>query len=103
MNPPTITSCSDDINVQLEFEEEFVAVQWQVPTALDLETRELDIQATHTPGDIFSEGVTTVNYTFTDLSNNQATCNFHINITSEFHSQFGWYAWGGVYREKDGV
>ncbi|PIK47316.1 putative hyalin-like isoform X2 [Apostichopus japonicus] len=81
LNPPTITSCSDDINVQLEFEEEFVAVQWQVPTALDLETRELDIQATHTPGDIFSEGVTTVNYTFTDLSNNQATCNFHINIT----------------------
>ena len=38
------------------------------------------IKRSHSPGTTFSIGATLVNYTFTDISNNTATCNFTVLV-----------------------
>lgn len=83
MTPPTVESCPEDVYVQLKGREQFVAVEWEEPKVSDQETGRYVVEATQTSGDLFSEGVTAVNYTFTDPFDNKAFCSFNINITSE--------------------
>ena len=55
-------------------------VSWTEPTATDNSGMTPTITQTHQPGDSFPVGTTSVMYTFTDMTGNQATCTFDVVI-----------------------
>ena len=54
-------------------------VSWTEPTATD-NCDTPDMTSSHSPGDFFDVGTTTVTYTFTDMAGLTATCNFDVVI-----------------------
>ena len=55
-------------------------VSWTEPTATDNSGMTPTVTQTHQPGDSFNVGTTTVTYTFTDMTGNQAMCTFDVVI-----------------------
>ncbi len=55
-----------------------VPVNWNEPTAVDNSGGQPTVTSTHQPGQNFPLGPTSVTYTFTDSSGNQAMCSFTI-------------------------
>lgn len=55
------------------------SVTWTIPTPTD-NCPGVSIAGTHTPGDIFPVGTTTVVYTATDAAGNTASCSFDITV-----------------------
>ena len=56
-------------------------VTWTSPTATDA-SGEIIQTSTHTSGQQFAVGTTTVTYTFGDAAGNQATCSFDVVVTA---------------------
>lgn len=73
--PGTITENTNAANCSAN-------VSWTAATATD-NCSSVTTSATHTPGDLFPQGVTTVTYTFTDAENNQSTCAFDVIVVSD--------------------
>lgn len=80
--PPVIASCPANITVQTGPGATTCgqAVSWTAPTATDDCSSQINVQASHQPGDIFPVGNTTVTYTFTDVTGNSATCSFVVTV-----------------------
>ena len=57
-------------------------VSWTPPTATD-NSGSVTLIGSHNPGDSFPIGNTTVTYTATDLSGNQATASFNVTVTGK--------------------
>ncbi len=80
LTPPVISGCPSNINLSTSGSGENVT--WTAPTATDACSAS-PIVGTHTPGDFFPLGSTTVIYTASDASGNSSQCSFTITITAE--------------------
>ena len=59
-------------------------ISWIEPVATDNSGQVPTRTRTHAPDSVFFAGApTTVTYTFTDGSNNQATCSFNVQLTGK--------------------
>ncbi|XP_043916972.1 sushi, von Willebrand factor type A, EGF and pentraxin domain-containing protein 1 isoform X2 [Protopterus annectens] len=76
--PPMIDRCRSPSPV-LTVEKEY-NVTWDEPQFSDNSGALLSISHTHSPGDIFPQGETLVQYVATDPSGNNRTCDIHIII-----------------------
>ncbi|XP_072046550.1 hyalin-like [Amphiura filiformis] len=78
--PPLITGCPSDIYTYAELGETEVPVFWTEPFAEDDNGRVMLISVTHSPGESFDIGSTSVIYTFADDSYNTRECRFNVTI-----------------------
>uniref|UniRef100_A0ABM5FRU3 Sushi, von Willebrand factor type A, EGF and pentraxin domain-containing protein 1 isoform X2 n=1 Tax=Pogona vitticeps TaxID=103695 RepID=A0ABM5FRU3_9SAUR len=76
--PPVIDKCRSPPTVQVS-EKEY-RVTWDEPQFSDNSGASLSIAKSHSPGDLFPKGETVVQYTATDSSGNNRTCELHIVI-----------------------
>ena len=84
--PPTIMSCpSTEITSKITDNSDSAAtvmtVSWIEPTAVDESGNVTLLVKTHSSGQIFKVGSTTVMYLFADSSNNIASCSFDVTVT----------------------
>ncbi|XP_072013269.1 uncharacterized protein [Amphiura filiformis] len=77
--PPVVT-CPDDITREIPLNVGGVSVGFMEATATDNSGRVVLVSRSHTPGQQFTPGSTTVTYTFEDPSNNRASCSFTILV-----------------------
>uniref|UniRef100_A0A8D0GC18 Sushi, von Willebrand factor type A, EGF and pentraxin domain containing 1 n=1 Tax=Sphenodon punctatus TaxID=8508 RepID=A0A8D0GC18_SPHPU len=75
---PVIDRCRSPPSIQVA-EKEYRA-SWEEPQFSDNSGATLAITKSHSPGDLFPKGETTVQYTATDPSGNNRTCEIHIVI-----------------------
>ncbi|XP_072045208.1 hyalin-like [Amphiura filiformis] len=80
-NPPEIAGCPSDIYKTVEIGTSATHISWNEPIASDISGNAELLKATHKPGEEFDVGTTLVSYTYTDASNNSATCGFRIHIS----------------------
>lgn len=76
---PVLSGCPANIQQQLTGSGCQVNVSWTPPTFTD--NCAVTVTSTHSPGDQFSLGTTTVTYTAKDPSNNTTTCSFNVFVT----------------------
>jgi hypothetical protein len=82
--PPVISLCPGNINVSTGPGRTTCnqTATWSAPTATDACSGAVNnVTVSHAPGSTFPVGVTTVNYTFKDASNNTSTCSFTVTVT----------------------
>ncbi|XP_071790473.1 fibroblast growth factor receptor 2-like [Asterias amurensis] len=77
----TVIGCPDSINVNLTQGSSDVVVTWTEPSTSG--TVGVSVTKTHQPGSIFTDGVTTVLYTFTDQAGNSTICTFNVTVSTE--------------------
>ncbi|XP_072045211.1 hyalin-like isoform X2 [Amphiura filiformis] len=75
---PDILQCPSDIHYNVEIGSTLTAVSWTEPSASDESGNVILLVKTHSTGEHFGVGKTTVTYLFVDSSNNMATCSFNI-------------------------
>ncbi|XP_033627918.1 fibroblast growth factor receptor 2-like isoform X3 [Asterias rubens] len=80
---PKVIGCPDSINVNLAQGNSDVVVTWTEPSTS--ETIGVSMTKTHQPGSIFTDGVTTVLYTFTDQAGNSTICTFNVTVSTDDH------------------
>lgn len=80
IDPPIILGCPDDIVRTANPSGECVRVFWMVPVAIDVVSGIPLVVNNFDPGFCFGIGVTTVVYTFSDASGNEASCQFNVRI-----------------------
>ena len=56
-------------------------VTWTPPTVRDNSHLPVDVSTNFAPGAVFSIGVTTVTYIFTDVAGNDVVCDFNVTVT----------------------
>ncbi|XP_071488833.1 hyalin-like [Diadema antillarum] len=79
--PPTILNCPQEaIAVAVSFNQGQAVVNWPVVMATDNSNTQSVIQRTHSSGDVFAVGTTTVTITFADSSGNTAQCVFEVVV-----------------------
>lgn len=86
LTPPVLTACPANITVNIGAGNTdcSIAVNWTPPTATDNCDPGMGavvVSSTHTPGQLFTGGVTTVTYTATDPAGNTSTCSFTVTVT----------------------
>ncbi len=76
---PIITGCPSNIVKNTDPGVCSTTATWVAPTASD-NCPGVSFTSNFAPGSTFSKGVTTVNYTATDASNNKTTCTFTVTV-----------------------
>ena len=84
-NPPVVSNCPDEVTRELTANQTRVKITWNEPSATDDVTPAslLKQTQTHTTGQEFSIGTTTVIYTFTDEAGKTSVCNFNVIVSSK--------------------
>lgn len=77
--PPTIDRCRGPDEIILRHSQSR-NVNWEEPLFSDNSNEDVFIESSHKPGDYFPVDKTTVTYTATDNSGNNASCTFNITI-----------------------
>ncbi|HEY9049163.1 MAG TPA: HYR domain-containing protein, partial [Ohtaekwangia sp.] len=77
---PVFSNCPNNITASTNATACGANVNWVPPIASDNCSGTVSISSDHAPGDLFTEGTTTVTYTATDASGNNATCSFTITV-----------------------
>ena len=80
---PVISNCPMSASATAASGTNTAVVTWTVPTATDNSGGVVTSTSTHNSGDSFTTGVTTVTYTFSDPTGNQATCQFVVMVNGE--------------------
>ena len=70
--PPVVSDCPSDVILPLGI----TLANWTEPTVTDNSGNHPNVIKSHETGTSFTEGNTTVSYTFTDEAGNQAVCSF---------------------------
>ena len=78
-NAPRIDSCPADIML-LDLDAAPAAATWDIPTFVDNCDTDVEVTASHQPGDLFPEGNTVVSYTATDDNGNVFLCEFNVVV-----------------------
>lgn len=76
---PVITNCPANITLAASPTSCNALANWTAPSGSD-NCPGVVVTSTHAPGSSFPVGTTTVTYTATDASNNQATCSFTVTV-----------------------
>ena len=72
---------SNDVSSEItETSDLATTVSWIEPTAVDESRNVTLLMKTHSSGDTFPVGLTTVTYMFVDSSNNIASCTFVVKV-----------------------
>ncbi|MBK9191385.1 MAG: T9SS type A sorting domain-containing protein [Crocinitomicaceae bacterium] len=79
---PVISGCPSDISQDADLSGCSGNAAWIAPTASDVCVGSITPTASHTSGDLFTEGVTTVTYDFDDGNGNISTCSFDVEIVN---------------------
>ena len=79
---PRISDCPADESINVELGQNNIEYTWPEPHATDNSGNVTLKRRTHVPGTRFPVGSTTVEYTFTDPSANQAVCRFDVNVNT---------------------
>ncbi|XP_038068280.1 mucin-3A-like isoform X2 [Patiria miniata] len=79
---PTFTGCPVNASMVLPSGSTSVAVTWTEPVGAD-NSGSVSISRSSAPGDLFTLGSSLVNYVFTDVAGNEATCSFIVTVTSD--------------------
>ncbi|XP_070536967.1 hyalin-like [Ptychodera flava] len=87
--PPVLTGCPNDTTVETGQGMNSANVSWTLPSATDNEGVAPTVRTTHQPMSSFPIGNTTVVYTATDGSENQAECIFIITVLDLEQPVFG--------------
>jgi hypothetical protein len=82
ITPPTILDCPADIAAITNIPVCSATVSWDEPFMID-NCLGATMTSTHSPGDIFPSGITTVIYTATDIGGNETICSFDVNVESD--------------------
>ncbi|MFT5818965.1 MAG: hypothetical protein ACI8ZM_000186, partial [Crocinitomix sp.] len=82
ITPPTILDCVVDFTENPNTPICEAIVTWVEPTVTD-NCAGVIMTSTHSPGDIFPLGITTVTYTATDIGGNEITCSFDVTVVSD--------------------
>lgn len=80
--PPVITNCPQNMNLNVELGTSSVPVSWVEPSAVDNSGVANLISQSHFPNTLFNIGSTTVTYVYSDESNNIAQCSFVVTVTA---------------------
>ncbi|XP_072045206.1 hyalin-like [Amphiura filiformis] len=80
--PPVVLNCPSDMTTRANSGMK-TPLSWVEPTASDVSGRVTLIVKSHSPGDIFHDGNTTVMYLFMDSSGNMAVCTFSVLVNAE--------------------
>ena len=88
--PPTIVNCpTSEIASEIEDNSDSATnVSWTEPTATDESGNVTLLIRTHSAGQMFRVGSTTVMYMFADSSNNIASCTFVVTVSRGKHVAF---------------
>ncbi|XP_072023013.1 hyalin-like isoform X3 [Amphiura filiformis] len=78
---PEVNNCPANLVQTLTSGSSTVQVIWTPPTSRDNSNLPVDITQSHDSGSSFAVGVTTVTYTFTDVADNEAVCEFNVTVT----------------------
>ncbi|XP_038068270.1 uncharacterized protein LOC119737763 isoform X5 [Patiria miniata] len=78
--PPVISGCPNGVVAQGPNN---AVVSWVEPTATDNDGQPVNVVRSHTPNTVFNAGSTTVTYTFTDTSGNDAMCSFLVTVSGD--------------------
>ena len=81
-SPPQILNYPSNIESTTEVGLTGQIITWNEPSAVDASGNVTLLLKTHSSGDIFNAGSTTVFYMFEDSSHNIAVCSFIIQITA---------------------
>jgi hypothetical protein len=81
---PVLFGCPGDIEVNAATGAPSAAADWEPPTADDVGSGVVSLTCTHTPGQLFPVGKTTVSYTATDASGNSVSCSFEVVVHETF-------------------
>ncbi|WP_318350657.1 Ig-like domain-containing protein [Aquipluma nitroreducens] len=92
---PTIADCPANINIEVPFGNSGANVYWTAPTVTD-NCGVTTFTSSHTSGDFFNLGSTTVTYTAKDNSLNTAACSFTVTVTMADCNPMGINASGQV-------
>ncbi|XP_063951080.1 mucin-17-like isoform X2 [Lytechinus pictus] len=79
-NIPPVVNCPADVTQTVELGTSSRQVFFDVPNVSDNSGSFSLVQASHQPGASFTTGSTAVTYTYTDGSQNSASCSFLVNI-----------------------
>lgn len=80
VSPPIFENCPE--NIQVNVNENCTAnVEWQVPSVSD--NCDFALVSSHTSGEEFGVGTTTVTYTASDDSGNMSTCSFTVEVLDD--------------------
>ena len=74
--PPVVSDCPSDVILPLGM----TLANWTEPTVTDNSGNLPNVIKSHEPGTSFTEGNTTVSYTFTDEAGKQAVCSFLVVV-----------------------
>lgn len=77
---PAISNCPEDQT--LHTYDDAVEVSWTEPRATSV-CGVLNSASSHQPGDRFNAGVTTVQYEFSDGTNNKSVCSFNVTVIKD--------------------
>ncbi len=88
ITPPVVTGCPPGVTVTVNVGETGGIARWTEPTATDNSGASPARDRSHPPGSIFSVGTTRVTYTFTDASQNSATCSFNVVVSTGNYKLF---------------
>lgn len=86
--PPVISDCPENININVELGTASAVVTWVEPTATDNSGVVNLVTRSAAPGSSFNLGDTTVTYIFSDNSNNINTCVFTVTVTPGTYKSF---------------
>lgn len=79
--PPDISNCPEEgVRELIELGTQGVVITWTEPSATDISGTARLIDSTRRSGDFFQPGTEVVTYTYSDASNNMATCTFIIVV-----------------------
>ncbi|KAJ8041487.1 Hyalin [Holothuria leucospilota] len=77
--PPVITGCPIKVVATLLYGATSMSLFWDEPSVTD-NSADVNITSSHSPGDVFFVGSTSVDYTVTDPSGNKASCFFAVVV-----------------------
>ena len=75
---PEVVFCPSDIKTNVEIGTPGTSVTWTEPSVTDVSGNVTLLAKTHSSGQLFGGGITTVTYLYADPSNNIASCTFQI-------------------------
>ena len=80
-----------NLNQNTDLNSNTATVSWTPPTAIDNSGTVASLTSTHSPGDSFNIGTTTVTYTAVDPYSNEATKSFDITVTGNLNYDINMY------------
>ena len=79
-NEPEVLDCPSDITKTVKVGSFGTVADWKEPSAVGASGNVSLLIKTHSPGELFPIGNTTVSYVFVDASFNMATCYFAVVV-----------------------